>query len=118
MNTPIYEQETIITFCRDSDMATVYTADTTMMTKFDKLVETSGDWYLTGSHKFKDGTIADKTYECPKHLISFRKVNMRGRALTDAQRENLSKGRRFSQQNEDKPLEDQTEQTSLEGLEG
>lgn len=118
MNTPIYEQETIVRFYRDEDRATVYTSDITMMTKLDKMVATSGDWYLTGSHNFKDGTIADKTYECPKHLISFRKVNMRGRALTDAQRENLSKGRRFSPQNEEKPLGDQTEQTSFEGLEG
>ena len=85
MNTPIYEQETIITFCRDSDMATVYTADTTMMTKFDKLVETSGDWYLTGSHKFQDGTIADKTYECPKGFISFRSKAI-NREMTDEQK--------------------------------
>lgn len=87
MNTPIYEQETIITFCRDSDMATVYTADTTMMTKFDKLVETSGDWYLTGTHKFKDGTIADKTYECPKRFISFRSKERQGQELTEEQKE-------------------------------
>ena len=118
MNTPVCEQETIVRYDRDEDKATVYTSDTVMMARFDGFVLASEDWKQTGQHVFKDGTIADKTYECPKHLISFRKVNMRGRALTDAQRENLSKGRRFSQQNEDKPLEDQTEQTSLEGLEG
>lgn len=87
MNTPIYEQETIITFCRDSDQATVYTADTTMMTKLDKLVATSGDWYLTGTHKFKDGTIADKTYECPKRFISFRSKAVEAKPLTEEQKE-------------------------------
>ena len=87
MNTPACEQETIIRFYRDEDLATVYTSDTVMMNKFDKLVETSGEWYLTGLHKFKDGTIADKTYECPKRFISFRSKERQGQELTEEQKE-------------------------------
>lgn len=89
MNTPACEQETIVRYYRDEDRATVYTSDTVMMNKFDKLVETSGEWYLTGLHKFKDGTIADKTYECPKGFISFR-AKARSRDLTDEQKAALS----------------------------
>lgn len=85
MRTPIYEQETIVRITRDEENAVVYTSDLTMMTKLDKLVETSGEWYLVKSTNFKDGTIADKTYECPKRLISFRKNTMR-MELTEEQR--------------------------------
>lgn len=87
MNTPIYEQETIVRFYRDEDRATVYTSDITMMNKLDKMVATSGDWYLVGSHNFKDGTIADKTYECPKRLISFRTKVVEQKPLTEEQKE-------------------------------
>ena len=87
MNTPIYEQETIVRFYRDEDRAIVYTSDITMMNKLDKMVATSGDWYLTGSHNFKDGTIADKTYECPKRLISFRSKMVEPKPLTEEQKE-------------------------------
>lgn len=85
MRTPICEQETIVRITRDEENAVVYTSDLTMMTKLDKLVETSGEWYLVKSTNFKDGTIADKTYECPKRLISFRKNTMR-MELTEEQR--------------------------------
>ncbi|MBQ1576454.1 MAG: hypothetical protein IIZ83_05785 [Oscillospiraceae bacterium] len=87
MNTPIYEQETIVRFYRDEDRATVYTSDITMMNKLDKMVATSGDWYLVGSHNFKDGTIADKTYECPKQMISFRSKMVERKPLTEEQKE-------------------------------
>ena len=38
MGLPIYEQETNINFMRDEDTATVYTSDSTTMTKLDKLI--------------------------------------------------------------------------------
>lgn len=85
MRTPLCEQETIVRIARDEENAIVYTSDTTMMTRLDKLVETSGEWFVTKVRNFKDGTIADKTYECPKRLISFRKNTMR-MELTDEQR--------------------------------
>lgn len=94
MNTPIYEQETIIRWYRDEEMATIYTSDLTTMTKLDKLAETSGEWHLAGLHKFKDGTIADKTYKCPKRMISFRSVMPKGRPMTEEQKASLAEGRR------------------------
>ena len=42
MSLLIKEQETHINFNRDNERATVYTSDTTMMTKLNKLVELPG----------------------------------------------------------------------------
>jgi len=88
MYTPTEEQETIIRWYRDEDRATIYTSDTTTMTKLDRLVKTSDDWTLVRTSYFPDKTIADKTYECPKRLISFR--SKRGtKNLTEEQRGRL-----------------------------
>lgn len=97
--TPICEQETIVRITRDEENAVVYTSDLTMMTKLDKLVETSGEWYLVKSTNFKDGTIADKTYECPKQMISFRSVMPKGRPMTEEQKAALAEGRRAWREN-------------------
>jgi len=89
MNTPIYEQETIIRWYRDEERATIYTSDLTTMTKLDKLTETSDDWKLGKVSKFPDGTVADKTYSCPKKLISFRSKTIT-RNLTDEERAEIA----------------------------
>lgn len=64
----ISEQEVSINFMRDEDYATIYTSDTTYMTKLDKLCKTSPDMYsLTAD------TGRGKTYRVEdKTLISFR----------------------------------------------
>ena len=64
----ISEQSANINFMRDEDHATIYTSDTTYMTKLDKLCKSSPDMY---------SLIADtgrgKTYRVEvKTLISFR----------------------------------------------
>ena len=41
----ISEQEVCINFMRDEDFATIYTSDTTYMTKLDKLCKTSPDMF-------------------------------------------------------------------------
>lgn len=88
MYTPTEEQETIIRWCRDEDKATIYTSDTTTMTKLDRLVEASDEWTLVRISYFPDKTIADQTYECPKKFISFR--SKRGtKNLTEEQRGRL-----------------------------
>ena len=85
MNTPIYEQETIIRWCRDEERAIVYTSDPAMMTKFDKLIETSEDWVPVSATGRKDGTTVSKTYTCPKKFVSFRSKAIT-RNLTDEER--------------------------------
>ena len=39
MGLNVFEQETSVSFTRDSDICTVYTSDSTIMTKLVKLVE-------------------------------------------------------------------------------
>lgn len=53
---------------RDEDFATIYTSDTTYMTKFDKLCKTIPDMYflITDTGRRKTYHVEDKT------LISFR----------------------------------------------
>lgn len=64
----ISEQETSVLYMRDEDFATIYTSDTTQMTKLDKLCENSPDYY-----SLIEDTGRGKTYRVSdKSLISFR----------------------------------------------
>lgn len=64
----ISEQEVSINFMRDEPFATIYTSDTTYMTKLDKLCKTSPDMYslIADTGRGKTYRLEDKT------LISFR----------------------------------------------
>lgn len=64
----ISEQEVSINFMRDENFATIYTSDTTYMTKLDKLCKTSPDIYslIADTGRGKTYLLQDKT------LISFR----------------------------------------------
>lgn len=64
----ISEQEVSINFMRDENFATIYTSDTTYITKLDKLCKTSSDMYslIADTGRGKTYRLEDKT------LISFR----------------------------------------------
>lgn len=70
----IEEQETHVNFNRDDDRATVYTSDTTMMTKLNKLVELPGsEWKIEEVSRLKwTGEVIGITYSCPVSFVSFR----------------------------------------------
>lgn len=70
MNIPVNEQETTISFMRNSDKAIVYTSDKTMLTKLHKLAK-KPEWKRIDQGRLK-GDIVSETFECPKKLISFR----------------------------------------------
>ena len=90
---PLDEQETNIGFLRNEDTARIYTADTTVMTKLDKLVESNPDtWKLVRADDY------GKTYECPKKLVSFRATIIK-RELTDEQKQALIHRMQKSRQN-------------------
>lgn len=74
MALPVHEQETNIIFMRNSDIAVIYTSDSTTMTKLDKKVKAvNSEWKLKEVHRLQDTEeIIGKTYICPKSLISFR----------------------------------------------
>lgn len=64
----VAEQETNVLFMRDEEFATIYTSDTTQMTRLDKLCKTSPDMYslIADTGRGKTYKVADKG------LISFR----------------------------------------------
>lgn len=86
MRTPISEQETTITWCRDDDTAKIYTSDYMMMTRYDKNVS-SGDWELLRVDTC-EGDIVAKTYLAPKELVYGKGKK---RKLTEEQKEMYSK---------------------------
>ena len=77
-----YEQETIINFNAEEQMATLYTRDPSVMRKVDALVTEYPDVY-----KCIGETDIDKTYEMPKSFVSYR----RPRRITDERRSQLQK---------------------------
>ena len=73
MSLTIEEQETHINFSRVDGRAQVYTSDTTMMTKLNKLIELQNtEWKLEHVSKLGSGEVIGKTYSCPVEFISFR----------------------------------------------
>jgi hypothetical protein len=78
-----FERETVITFDDSTNMAIIYTCQSPMKTKLDKLCKSNPDTYkLVKSDEYS------KTYECPKKLISFRTPSAK-RILTEDQKEEL-----------------------------
>lgn len=88
MGLSIAGQETTVSFMRDSDLCKVYTSDSTVMTKLDKLAESDKAplWKLKKEHRLQSGELVGKTYETHKRLISFR-ADITTRKLTDEQKE-------------------------------
>ena len=84
----ISEQEVHINFMRDENFATIYTSDSTYMTKLDKLCKTSPDMYslISDAGRGKTYKLEDKT------LISFR---AKKRELTEEQK--IAAGERMRQ---------------------
>lgn len=74
MGLMIEEQETHVNFNRNDERAVIYTSDTTMMTKFNKLVELQDtEWKIESVSKLKNGELIGKTYSCPVNFVSFRR---------------------------------------------
>lgn len=83
------EQETVIQFNRANQHATIYTSDSTMMTKLDKLCISSPANYKLVKVETQDGKIVGKFYSlADKKMVSLRREKVK-RELTDEQREEL-----------------------------
>ncbi len=90
MSVSVEEQETHINFNRDDERAIVYTSDTTIMTKLNKLVELANtEWKLESVAKLKSGELIGKTYSCPVNFISFRKKKVE-RVYSEAEKKEIS----------------------------
>lgn len=89
------EQETVIVFSRNGDMASVETTDSTVLTKLKKCAATSPDeWVLTNvttSPNESDPTkVTSICFECPKKLISLRSKSPSPRELTEEERAEIA----------------------------
>ena len=91
MGLQIEEQETHISFMRGDERAIIYTSDTTMMTKFNKLVETaSTEWKKEEVATLpRTGEIIGITYSCPVNFVSYRTKAIK-RELTEEQKKEIS----------------------------
>lgn len=109
MGLNISEQETSVSFVRDSDICTVYTSDSTIMTKLDKLAESdkSPHWKLKAEHRLINGELIGKTYETHKRLISFRS-NISTREMSEEQKEAASE--RFRKMWKDRQENEESEE--------
>lgn len=89
----ISEQEVCINFMRDEDFATIYTSDTTYITKLDKLCKASPNMYslIADTGRGKTYRVEDKT------LISFR---AKKKELSEEQK--IAAGERMRQYHEGK----------------
>lgn len=67
---PTEEQETVINYGRNDKDMTIYTTDSTVITKLDKCVA-AGLYEVIELHKVK-GHVVGKTYKASKKLLSFR----------------------------------------------
>lgn len=78
---PADEQETVVQYSRNTDTATIYTTDSTVVNKLDK------KYQRTRIHR-SGGQISAIEYDIPKKMISYR-VKERKLTLTDSQKKNL-----------------------------
>lgn len=91
MSVQIEEQETCVNFLREDSRAVIYTSDTTMMTKLNKLVETAGTEWRKERETYlqRTGELIGVFYSCPVEFISFRTKRVK-RNYSDEQRQKIA----------------------------
>lgn len=106
MRTATEDMETTINFCRIEDGVSVWTSDTIMYTRLDKLCrEAPGFYQCTDVARDRDGDIVSKTYHITdKSLLSFRTKKQK-QNLTESQRmERAERLRAMRKARRDNPL--------------
>ena len=82
------EQETVIVFSRNGDMASVETTDSTVLTRLKRYAVANPDeWVLTNVTTSQNESdpmrITSICFECPKKLVSLRSKSTSPRELTE-----------------------------------
>ena len=97
---PVNEQETSISYSRDGETATVYTSDSTVITKLDKLVNRKRNtcWKVKEEHRDQGGNLVGKTYETNKKLISFRSEMQRSQRSAEQKAASAERMRKMWEQ--------------------
>ena len=79
MSVPMSEQETVVQYDRNGETMTIYTSDSTQMTRLDKIYNRHKE------HK-QGGEVVAVEYVVDKKLLSYRSKRFK-RVLSDEQRE-------------------------------
>ena len=103
------EQETVIVFSRNGDMASVETTDSTVLTRLKRYAVANPDeWVLTNVTTSQNESdpmrITSICFECPKKLVSLRSKSTSPRELTEKERAEIAermRNARASRDNED-----------------
>ena len=103
------EQETVIVFSRNGDMASVETTDSTVLTRFKRYAVANPDeWVLTNVTTSQNESdpmrITSICFECPKKLVSLRSKSTSPRELTEEERAEIAermRNARAGRDNED-----------------
>lgn len=103
------EQETVIVFSRNGDMASVETTDSTVLTKLKRYAVANPDeWVLTNVTTSQNESdpmrITSICFECPKKLVSLRSKSTSPRELTEEERAEIAermRNARAGRDNED-----------------
>ena len=82
MGIPTNEQETVVQYDRNGDTMTIYTSDSTQMTRLDKI-------YKRSREHWQAGEVVAVEYKADKRLLSYRSKIVK-KSLTDEQRAGLS----------------------------
>lgn len=79
MSVPMSEQKTFVQYNRNGETMTIYTSDTTQMTRLDKI-------YSRHKEHKQSGEVVAVEYVVDKKLLSYRSKRFK-RVLSDEQRE-------------------------------
>ena len=82
MGVPMREQETVVQYGRNGETMTIYTSDTTQMTRLDKI-------YRRHKEHRQEGEVVAVEYVVSKRLLSYRSKVPQS-SMTDEQRTALS----------------------------
>lgn len=87
IHVPFEDQETHINYSRFDKSCTIWTSDTTTITKLDRLCKSSPDYYKLASTGRYNGKVVNKEYLITdKTLVSFRSGKVK-REMTEEQKE-------------------------------
>ena len=89
LSIPLNEQETTISFSRDSEQVDIWTNDRTVITKLDKLCKSNPTMYrcVDVGYSMGEHEVMCKKYACSdKSLISFKPKRRQCAPLTDEQK--------------------------------
>ena len=92
MSVALREQETSVNFLREENFMIIYTSDTTMMTKLNRLVSESPEYTVVEDIFDREHNLVARKYKAPKKLLTFRSKFIPVREMTEEEKRERAKG--------------------------